>query len=56
MGKIRALYHDNDAMVLGQVTLAHGDPCRLGRLRLYGDAINVEVAKAFIEATIEAIS
>lgn len=37
----------------GTFPLAHGDPCRLGRLRLYGDAINIEVAKAFVEAYLD---
>lgn len=37
----------------GTFPLAHGDPCRLGRLRLYGDAINVEVATAFVKAYLE---
>lgn len=34
----------------GTFPLAHGAPARLGRLRGYGDAINAEVAKAFIES------
>ncbi len=34
----------------GTFPLAYGTPARLGRLRGYGDAINAEVAKAFIEA------
>jgi DNA (cytosine-5)-methyltransferase 1 len=33
----------------GTFPLAHGSPCRLGRLRGFGDAINAEVAKVFIE-------
>ena len=37
----------------GTFPLAHGDPCRLGRLRLYGDAINIEVAKAFVETYLD---
>jgi DNA (cytosine-5)-methyltransferase 1 len=34
----------------GTFPLADGTPCRLGRLRGYGDAINAQVAKAFIES------
>jgi DNA (cytosine-5)-methyltransferase 1 len=34
----------------GTFPLAHGAPARVGRLRGYGNAINAEVAKAFIEA------
>lgn len=34
----------------GTFPLAHGSPARVGRLRGYGNAINAEVAKAFIEA------
>ena len=33
--------------------LAHGSAARVGRLRLYGDAICVPAAQAFIEAWIE---
>ena len=33
--------------------LAHGDPARVGRLRGYGNAINAEAAKAFIESYLE---
>ena len=39
----------------GTFPLAHGDPCRLGRLRLYGDAINIEVATAWIKAYLESV-
>ena len=39
----------------GTFPLAHGDPCRLGRIRLYGDAINVEVATAWIKAYLESV-
>jgi DNA (cytosine-5)-methyltransferase 1 len=34
----------------GTFPLADGSACRLGRLRGYGDAINAQVAKAFIES------
>ncbi len=34
----------------GTFPLAHGAPVRVGRLRAYGNAINAESAKAFIEA------
>jgi len=34
----------------GTFPLAHGAPARVGRLRGYGNAINAEVATAFIEA------
>jgi DNA (cytosine-5)-methyltransferase 1 len=34
----------------GSFPLAHGAPARVGRLRGYGNAINAEQAKAFIEA------
>ena len=34
----------------GTFPLDHGAACRLGRLRGYGDAVNAEVAKAFIES------
>ena len=34
----------------GTFPLAHGSPARVGRLRLYGDAICVPAAQAFIEA------
>lgn len=37
----------------GTVPLAHGAPARVGRLRGYGNAINAEHAKAFIEAYME---
>ena len=35
----------------GTFPLAHGASARVGRLRAYGNAINAEVAKAFIEAS-----
>jgi len=34
----------------GTFPLAHGAPARVGRLRAYGNAINAEAARAFIEA------
>lgn len=37
----------------GTFPLAHGAPARVGRLRGYGNAINAEAAKAFIEALME---
>jgi DNA (cytosine-5)-methyltransferase 1 len=37
----------------GTFPLAHGAPARVGRLRGYGNAINAEVATAFIEAVID---
>jgi hypothetical protein len=39
----------------GTFPLAHGTPARVGRLRGYGNALNAEQAKAFIEAAIEAL-
>ena len=38
----------------GTFPLDSGAAARLGRLRGYGDAINAQVAKAFIEAVMEA--
>ena len=38
----------------GSFPLAHGIPNRVGRLRAYGNAINAEVATAFIESYCEA--
>jgi len=38
----------------GTFPLAHGATARVGRLRGYGNAINAEAAKAFIEAVMEA--
>jgi DNA (cytosine-5)-methyltransferase 1 len=38
----------------GSFPLAHGLPGRVGRLRAYGNAINAEVATAFIESYCEA--
>jgi DNA (cytosine-5)-methyltransferase 1 len=35
----------------GAFPLAHGAPARVGRLRAYGNAINAEAARVFIEAT-----
>ena len=37
----------------GLQPLAHGSPARVGRLRMYGDAICVPTAQAFIEAYLE---
>ena len=39
----------------GTFPLAYGATTRLGRLRAYGDAINAQVAKAFIESVMECI-
>ncbi len=39
----------------GTFPLAHGAPVRVGRLRGYGDAINAQAAKAFIEAVMEVL-
>jgi DNA (cytosine-5)-methyltransferase 1 len=36
----------------GTFPLAHGAPARVGRLRAYGNAINAEAARVFIEATL----
>jgi DNA (cytosine-5)-methyltransferase 1 len=38
----------------GTFPLAHGAPARVGRLRAYGNAINAEAARAFIECVMEA--
>jgi len=38
----------------GTFPLVNGAPARVGRLRGYGNAINAEVAKTFIEAVMEA--
>ena len=38
----------------GTFPLAHGAPARVGRLRAYGNAINAEAARVFIEAVMEA--
>ncbi len=38
----------------GSFPLAHGASARVGRLRGYGDAINAQAAKAFIEVVMEA--
>jgi DNA (cytosine-5)-methyltransferase 1 len=40
----------------GTFPLAHGVPARVGRLRAYGNAINVEVAKTFIEAYMDTLA
>lgn len=40
----------------GTSPLAHGAPARVGRLRAYGNAINVEAAAQFIAAYLEATS
>ncbi len=37
----------------GTFPLAHGSPARVGRLRGYGNAINAEAAKVFIEAYLD---
>lgn len=37
----------------GTFPLAHGAPARVGRLRAYGNAINAEAARVFIEAVME---
>jgi DNA (cytosine-5)-methyltransferase 1 len=39
----------------GTFPLAHGIPARVGRLRGYGNAISPEVAKVFIESSIESL-
>ena len=38
----------------GTQPLAHGSPNRVGRLRAYGNAINAEAARCFIESVVEA--
>ncbi|MFK3741410.1 DNA cytosine methyltransferase [Massilia sp. TN1-12] len=38
----------------GTFPLAHGAPARVGRLRAYGNAINAEAARVFIETVMEA--
>lgn len=40
----------------GSFPLAYGPTSRVGRLRAYGNAINAEAAKAFIESYMEAVS
>lgn len=37
----------------GTFPLAHGAPARVGRLRAYGNAINAEAARVFIQAVME---
>jgi DNA (cytosine-5)-methyltransferase 1 len=39
----------------GTFPLAHGATARMGRLRAYGDAINAQVAKAFVESVMELV-
>jgi len=39
----------------GTFPLAHGATARMGRLRAYGDAINAQVAKAFIQSVMECV-
>jgi len=39
----------------GTFPLAHGAAARVGRLRAYGNAINAEAARVFIEAVMEAV-
>ena len=38
----------------GTFLLAHGAAARVGRLRAYGNAINAEAARVFVEAVMEA--
>jgi len=37
----------------GTFPLAHGSPARVGRLRAYGNAINAEAAKVFVEVVMD---
>ncbi len=39
----------------GTFPLAHGAPARVGRLRAYGNAINAEAARVFIEEVMEVV-
>ena len=39
----------------GTFPLAHGAAARVGRLRAYGNAINAEAARVFIECVMEAV-
>jgi DNA (cytosine-5)-methyltransferase 1 len=39
----------------GTFPLAHGAPARVGRLRAYGNAINAEAARVFIESVMEVV-
>jgi DNA (cytosine-5)-methyltransferase 1 len=39
----------------GTSPLAHGSAARVGRLRAYGNAVNAEAARVFIEAVMEAL-
>jgi DNA (cytosine-5)-methyltransferase 1 len=39
----------------GTFPLAHGAPARVGRLRAYGNAINAEAARAFIEVAMDCL-
>ncbi|WP_423197895.1 DNA cytosine methyltransferase [Cupriavidus sp. H19C3] len=39
----------------GTFQLAHGAPARVGRLRAYGNAINAEAARVFIESMMECL-
>lgn len=62
-GPTNGLWHDADWLLCrdgrwrpvepGTSPLAHGAPERVGRLHGYGNAINAEAAKAFIEAVME---
>lgn len=40
----------------GTFPLAHGAPARVGRLRAYGNAINAEAAKVFVESVMECLA
>lgn len=40
----------------GTFPLAHGAPARVGRLRAYGNAINAEAARVFIECLMESLT
>ncbi len=40
----------------GTFPLAHGAPARVGRLRAYGNAINAEAARVWVECVMEALS
>nr|WP_294980135.1 DNA cytosine methyltransferase [uncultured Pseudomonas sp.] len=63
-GPVNGLWEDADwiycrdgrwrAVEPGTFPLAHGAPARVGRLRAYGNAINVEAAAQFIAAYLEA--
>ena len=40
----------------GTFPLAHGAPARVGRLRAYGNAINAEAARVFVECVMESLA